>query len=564
METNPVPKGASVALIENDGPLREALVLFLRVKGWWVDTFGSGEESAGVVSWGEYAVVICNFSLPRENGLSVRLPRPRPDDWVFEPGAAIARRPVPRADHAELETCAPCHARRSTLREGRLPGEPLLDTHLPSLLGPGLYEADGQMRDEVYTYGSFLQSPMHAAGVTCSDCHDPHSLALREEGNALCGQCHLPEAFDTAAHHHHKASSPGAQCVACHMPARTYMVIDERHDHSFRVPRPDLSVALGTPNACSDCHAERPVEWAAEAAARWFPGGRAGTPHYAQALEAGRRSDPGAEDALLRLASDRGQPAIARASAYELLRPQGSGTAVAVGAALAEADPLVRIGALEAAAQLEAGLRLAAAGPLLRDPLLAVRISAARALADVPPELWRPADRSALGEALAEYRAAQLVHADRPEARVSLGSLHALFGELEAARREYEAALLLAPWFVPAYVNLADLERAAGRDPEAEVLLRRALDLAPDLAEPHYALGLALVRLKRHAEALPELERAAALAPGEPRYAFTWALLLRDQGDRTAATKVVRGLLARSPDDADARALLAELEAAPR
>ena len=232
--------------------------------------------------------------------------------------------------------------------------------------------------------------------------------------------------------------------------------------------------------------------------------------------------------------------------------------------ALADSDPLVRVGALEAAAGLEPSLRLAAAGPLLRDPLRAVRISAARTLADVPAALWRPADRSALGEALAEYRAAQLVNADRPEAHVSLGSLHAAVGELAAARGEYETALRLAPWFVPAYVNLADVERAAGRDAEAEALLRRALVLAPDLAETHYALGLTLVRLKRQDEALGELERAAALAPDAPHYSFVWALLLQDRGERAAATKVVKRILSRWPGDADARALLAELEAAPR
>jgi predicted CXXCH cytochrome family protein len=497
-------------------------------------------------------------------GLAVRLRRAGPDDWAFAPGAAIARLAVPRDGHAELETCAPCHARRSTLREARVPGEPLLDTHRPALLEPGLYEADGQIREEVYEYGSFLQSPMHAAGVRCSDCHEPHSLGLRAEGNAICAQCHRPEVFDTAAHHHHEAGSAGAQCAACHMPARTYMEIDVRHDHSFRVPRPDLSVALGTPNACTDCHAGRPASFAAGAVARWFPQGRTGSPHYANALDAGRRGAPGAERTLAALASDATQPAIVRASALALLLPQGAGGVDAARTALADPDPLVRLGALEAAAQLEPGARLAAAGALLRDPLLAVRIDAARTLAEVPPGLWPPGERSALAAALAEYRAAQLVYAERPEAHVSLGSLHATFGELDLARREYETALRLGPWFVPGYVNLADLERAEGRDAEAESLLRRALVIAPDVAETHYALGLTLVRLGRRAEALPELERAAALAPASPRHALAWALLLHEGGDRAGAGRVVEEILERWPEYSDARALRDELAAASR
>ena len=165
------------------------------------------------------------------------------------------REPALPAGDAELETCAPCHARRSTIAEGRMAGQPLLDTHRPALLDTGLYEADGQMSEEVYEYGSFIQSPMYAAGVRCGDCHDPHSLALRAEGNAVCAQCHQPEVFDRPEHHRHAAGSAGAKCAACHMPARTYMQIDVRRDHSFRVPRPDLSVAIGTPNACTDCHA---------------------------------------------------------------------------------------------------------------------------------------------------------------------------------------------------------------------------------------------------------------------------------------------------------------------
>ena len=95
-----------------------------------------------------------------------------------------------------------------------------------------------------------------AGCVTCSNCHEPHSLKLRAEGNLVCAQCHLPAKFDTTAHHHHEPGSAGAQCVNCHMPMRTYRVVDVRRDHAIRVPRPDLSVALSVPNACNNCHTE--------------------------------------------------------------------------------------------------------------------------------------------------------------------------------------------------------------------------------------------------------------------------------------------------------------------
>jgi len=491
-------------------------------------------------------------------GLAVSFPPARPADWVLESGAAIARRAAPRAEHLELETCAPCHARRALLREGRVPGEPLLDTHRPALLEEGLYEADGQMRDEVYVYGSFVQSRMHAAGVTCSDCHDPHSARLRAEGNALCGQCHRAEVFDAPAHHRHEARSSGTECVACHMPARTYMEIDARHDHSFRVPRPDLSLAIGTPNACTDCHRGRPAAWAAEAVAKWFPKGRRGTPHYGEALAAGRRGAPGADRALAALAADTAQPGVARATALSLL---AAPPAEAVQRGAGDADPLVRLGALEAAQRVEPAARLAAVQPLLRDPTLAVRIEAARVLADVPPPLWRLEDRVALADALGEYRAAQLVQADRPEAHVNLGLLHVSLGEPDAARREYETALRLAPWFVPAAVNLADLERALGRDDAAEQRLRAALVAAPEVAELHHALGLTLVRLGRHAEALAALERAATLVPDEGRYAYVLGVALFERGQPERAFAVLRAARERHPGDRAILHALATLSA---
>jgi predicted CXXCH cytochrome family protein len=497
----------------------------------------------------------------RPAGLTVDLGSHGPLRWVFAEGAAIARRERPLPDRTELETCAPCHARRSLLREGRVPGEPFLDTHRPALLEEGLYHADGQMQDEVYVWGSFVQSPMYAAGVSCSDCHDPHSLRLRAEGNTLCGQCHRPEVFDVPGHHRHEAGSPGSACVGCHMPARTYMVVDERHDHSFRVPRPDLSVSLGTPNACTDCHTERSARWAAERVAGWFPEGRAGTPHFAEALHAGRQRLPGAAARLAAVAADAALPAIVRATALDLLgeQPDGAAFGAAVSAGLAGADPLLRLGALEAAELLPPPRRVAAAAPLLGDPLLAVRADAGRLLADAPADLWSARGRAGLADALAEYRAVQSANAERPEAHLALGLLHARLGELFEARREYETAIELAPWFVPAYVNRADLERAAGDDAAAEAWLRRALEAAPESADVHSALGLTLVRRGRREEALAELERAAALAPEVPRHAFVLGVALHELGQTQRALAVLEAARQRHPGDADLQALLEEL-----
>jgi hypothetical protein len=155
-----------------------------------------------------------------------------------------------------------------------------------SPLGRGLYHADGQLLDEVYNYGSFKQSKMFAAGVTCSNCHDPHSAKLRLSGDAACLQCHTPDKYAAVTHHRHEAVNPPVSCASCHMPTKAYMVVDRRHDHSFRIPRPDLSVKLGTPNACNDCHADKPAEWAASTIEGWHGPNRKGFQTYAEAFHA--------------------------------------------------------------------------------------------------------------------------------------------------------------------------------------------------------------------------------------------------------------------------------------
>jgi predicted CXXCH cytochrome family protein len=514
--------------------------------------------------------------------------------WEMNPETGIARRTEKLVSN-ELETCAACHSRRKVIAKSWAPGAPYLDSYLPALLEPGLYHADGQIDGEVYEYGSFLQSRMHASGVACSNCHDPHSAKLRDEGNALCAQCHLPEKFDVAAHHHHLPGSNGAQCVDCHMPTKNYMVVDARRDHSIRVPRPDLSVSLGTPNACTQCHADRPAQWAAETVVSWYPGGRQTTPHYGTALHAGRVGAADAEQQLDRLILDRSQPAIARASALPLLMPYASpASELAIKAATSDPDPLVRAAVPHALPRTPPPRIANAAASLLSDPVRAVRIEAARVLAGTDLLTLTPQQQTALVKATAELVAAEMVDAERPETHLNLGLLDLRRREMSGAEGEYRTALRLDPNFVPALVNLADLDRARGKDDEGAELLRRAMALEPDNADVRYALGLYLVRRHDYPGALDLLRRAHELMPDNARYAYVYAVALnsngaagealalleeahrqhpadrevlmalvsiaRDQGDFATALRHARALVALDPGNAELRALVSELE----
>ena len=493
-------------------------------------------------------------------GLIVRFTERRSRTWEMDVARGIAKPTKFLDTRFEVETCARCHARRGLLTEEYTAGRLLAQTHRPALLDDGLYYADGQMKDEVYNYGSFLQSRMYAAGVTCSDCHDAHDQKVKVGRDDVCSSCHQPERFGARAHHFHKEKGKGASCVACHMRTETYMVVDARHDHSLRVPRPDLTVKLGrdtAPNACNDCHKDRSPQWAATWVRKWYPQGRQTTPHYGEAIQAGRTYGVGAEQALLAVVRDPRQPAIVRGTAASLLGPYLSPESLpALQKAAADPDPLVRLGAATVLEALPAGERTRIGVALLWDPVRSVRVEAASAFADVPDAELATEQRAALDRALDDFFLAQRSNAERPESHVNLGIVYAKRGQPAEAQRAYEAALRLAPYFVPAYVNLADLMRAGGRDDEGERLLRRALGVDPKNATVHHALGLLLVRRGQAADARAELARAAELAPQDPGFVYANAIALHSAGRVDDALAALREGQKRSPG---ARALLVAL-----
>jgi Tfp pilus assembly protein PilF/cytochrome c553 len=483
-------------------------------------------------------------------GLSARLDERRGVTWTQNAATGNAVRSQPRAADREIAVCAQCHARRGQISEGYEAGKPFLDYYRPALLTSPLYYADGQQRGEVYNWGSFLQSKMYANGITCSDCHDPHSGKLRAEGNVLCATCHLSSKYDTPAHHHHKPDSAGAACVNCHMPNTTYMVIDPRRDHGLRVPRPDLSVKFGTPNACNGCHANRDSRWAATQVHQWYGHEPQGYQRFAAAFAGANGDAADANAQLSAIAADSTQPAIARATALsEISAPSSQLALDTLANGLRDPNSLVRLGALQTLTQAPPGVRVRLAAPLLTDPAKAVRVEAAGILAAVPAEQLSAAQRAAFARASAEYVESQRYNADRAEGRANLGVFYAGRGDAAKGAEELKAAIRLEPFFIPAYVNLADLYRTRDRDVEGERILRDGLKVAPKNAILHYALGLALVRIKHTDEALRELERATALEPGNARFAYVYAVALHSTGKAEAAIAKLEKTLMAHPND---------------
>lgn len=479
-----------------------------------------------------------------------------------------------RGNGYEVGQCARCHSRRQPLGKGSQPGEPLLDAMRPAVLSPGLYHADGQILDEVFEYGSFAQSKMFAKGVTCSNCHDPHSTQLRAEGNDLCKTCHNPAGnplfpsllkkdYDTSRHHHHTQGSLGTQCVNCHMPTRTYMGVDGRHDHSLRIPRPDLDAITGSADACTHCHQDKGAAWATEAMDAWFEHPKR-EPHYGETIAAARRRDLSIVPQLAALVSDVTRPAIVRASAVELSTAYGTVLQDSVLKALADESPEVRLQAARSLEGLSPSQRLKYLLPLLWDPYLAVRDQAARGLAD-----WRNAGLDAasnerLETLLTDHEQRLKDNADLPATRVNLGILQERLNRPSEAILNYRQALEQDSRYVLARTSLARLMMRQGQVEQAERVLREGLALQPhgqDLGELAYALGLVLAQQERKEDAVALLRRAAKAQPEAIRSYYNLGLLLSRMGRAEEARLAYLDGLARDEGNADLLYALAYLSA---
>jgi tetratricopeptide (TPR) repeat protein len=343
------------------------------------------------------------------------------------------------------------------------------------------------------------------------------------------------------------------------MRERTYMVVDPRGDHSFRVPRPDLSVKLGTPNACNDCHGDRSAQWAAERVANWFPDGRSGTFHYGEAIHAGRQWTADRKRLLTRVIDDPAVPAIARATAIALLAEQFDDSVLdVVRRGVNDASPLVQLASLEALDAAPPSKRAAIALRFLTDAPAALRLAAARVLL---PEREQFGDRGRhdLDAALAEYVAVQRFNSERADGLLNLGNLDAERGKPAEAEASYRLALDRQPEFSATYVNLADLYRQLGREQEAEQLLQKGIERNPDDPGLVHALGLSQARSNQLDAALATLRRATELGPDEPRYRYVYGVAMYSLGQRDAALEELRAAYERFPGYAPTLVALATM-----
>lgn len=490
------------------------------------------------------------------------------------------------------QTCAPCHARNELITGSVLPGVDYNDHYRLTLpTEANIFYPDGQMRDEDFNYTSLLTSRMGGkAGVTCLDCHDPHSgkTLLPVANNQLCLQCHSPPArlnapiIDPVAHSHHPAGSTGNQCVSCHMPTTTFMQRDPRHDHGFIKPDPLLTKELGIPNACNRCHTDQKTEWAIEHTDRWY--GPKMNSRQRERTRVVAAAQAGAVDAgarLLGLLANEDIPAW-KATLLLLTRPYAAtNPRVAEFARTALADPeaLVRSAAVQVLSPLPD--ERAALRKLLKDPVRLVRVDAQWALSNELP---------AGSEGRKELEAYLAVSADQPTGRMRIAQDLFHQGQIAAAEEPLRKAIEWDPFSAGLYDTLgtvlAALDRpaeaagalwrsaqlnandapaafAAGlafagarKLPDAELALREAVRRDARHDRAWYNLGLLLAQTNRAPEAVAAIEQAEALAPRVADYPYARATLLWQGGDIAGAKAAAQKTLAIDPNHTLARQLL--------
>ncbi|MBU2893610.1 hypothetical protein KO495_09790 [Colwellia sp. D2M02] len=496
----------------------------------------------------------------KDKGLAVNINKKTPLFVRQADGSMKSAEPIQSSE--QVPVCATCHSRRAQLGDRKEP-HAFLTQFQPSLITPELYHVDGQVWDEDYVWGSFQQSKMFEAGVTCSNCHNPHSGKLKLPGNQTCTQCHTSEVFNTPTHHGHKVDTAGSQCVDCHMPATTFMQVDARRDHSFRVPRPDLTLKTKAPNACNSCHEDKTPQWAVKNIKQWHPNSKfIGSEHFSLAFHAADNRLPNSSAMLTKIAQNKDFPDIIRASALSrLANTPDNNAVVAIVRAVKENEPLKRQAAIEAAMPYDIWQRWRMLNSLLDDSHRYIRSEAARALAAIlvePSGKLNNADTKRLTNALNEYKQSQVYQAERGFSHTNLGNLALELNKPEQAKAHYLTAIEVENIFIPSYVNLADLYRTQGDEKSTQDILQQGLKINAEAADLHYALAMSYVRSQNKSAALTHLQEAATLANDNASYSYTYALLLQDIGQMDRSLAALQHAFKITPNNPDISYSLAQ------
>jgi len=470
-------------------------------------------------------------------------------NWVTRAGSKTLK-PETVEHSQQTLVCAQCHSRHVQISDkDHVDSNEFGERYLLNLIDSQQYYPDGQIYDEDFVYGSFLQSKMSRSGVVCSNCHDPHSAELIMPEEVVCLQCHQADEYANKKHHNHQGDSQGAQCVNCHMPETTYMQVDSRRDHAWHVPRPDLAKQLGTPDTCLSCHKEKDSTWSEGFTKQWFPNSKIATDkHFAPVFAAADQGYRSAANSLSHIAQNSANAEIIRAAALvRMSKFPETNTLIAIVRALKNENSHIRVGAIHGAVGIAGAERWRILAPLLSDPVLSVRSEAALALVPLWSELAK-GQKKLLQPALDDYMDIQTFNADRGYAHVNKGNVYARQGKLKQAEAAYKTSIRIEENFVNAYIHLAELYRQQQNNQAGIDILQKGLALNPDSGDLAYSLGLVYIRTKQSNKAVEQFKQAINKSPDNAQYAYVYGLSLESIQPTQALTALKKAFeLSRNP-----------------
>lgn len=460
--------------------------------------------------------------------------------WVLEEGQTVATWQGQSRDNQFMETCFSCHSLRAPLTDGFKANEKFLNQFSPTFLTPDIYHADGQIKEEVYVYGSFLQSKMYAAGVNCLDCHDAHTMKVKLQSNALCLQCHSANHYETETHTFHSIDSQAAQCVSCHMPETQFMGVDDRRDHSFKVPKPHLSQQYNTPNVCVNCHQDQSDRWAAEKLNKWFGAPEAEERGEQLYLELQRvRALPLQQH--FELIDNNSVSEIKRATAVSMLPLSTQRLSDAeLRHLIHSTEPLIRLAAARIGFLLPIDELSKSYGALLVDEYKAVRVAAVNQLLGTGLE-----STAGFAQAFAELNTANETTSWRAEGRLNMSEVYAKQAKPQANIRALKQAIVVDPYFDASYINLVDIYRQSGQFEKELEVLQTGLKANPKSGMLHYVKGLSLIRSGEKEVSVQSLVKAVELDSTNSQFAYVYFLALDSTGKTAEALSELRNVIRR-------------------
>jgi predicted CXXCH cytochrome family protein len=455
----------------------------------------------------------------------------------------------------QLNQCAGCHARRVKLTEVMQAGVPFDDQYRLQTISSEYYHADGQIKEEDYVFGSFTQSKMFSKGVKCADCHNIHSMQLKQAGNTLCMQCHEPQ-YNSATHYFHDPDTEAAQCISCHMTGTTFMGNDFRRDHSFRVPRPDQSIKYDTPNACTGCHTDKSNKWAAAWVVKWYGDQR--PDHFSDHLLPASQPpyDPQTRKDVVQFINNMNYPAISRATALEYYPLVGDETDYnMLTTALEDSAAIVRYNALTKFQIFPLEQRLGLAMEHIGDTSRQVRIGAAQLMIEQDLAQLPPSTRGSAIRAREEMETMLRSNADFPTGRLQLGDYYFRKNMIERAIKEYEMAIAMDSLLTPVYGNLATAYNMVGQNNQALAALDKLLILEPEYGRGYYLRGLLQHELGDDKSAITDLEIAISLDPFNFRAYYNLASIYLVEGSLVSAERTINAGLRLQPNSEEGKNL---------